>query len=243
MNANTKNCAYKGCGNTTSRDGHLTFFGFPLKNAKKCRIWAVLAGIDVPISKQLYLCEAHFNPIFLSRTPRRKVLLPKAVPYAYRAEEEEYVEKDSSTLDLINSVASIYDPDEADGNEEIIEPKDDHDDKDDHVDRTESNDGSAIENGSKVEKRSTFDSSHLNCNNVTKRQKIHADEKFTDNVHIIIDNTIANPDIATFIYKDEEYIQMPKSIYLQQRSDLNAELQKYKKMVASIKHLINNFNM
>lgn len=239
MNINPKTCAYKGCTNSSARTGHLTFFGFPLKNAEKCRKWATLAGIDVPNSKQQYLCEAHFNPIFLSRTPRRTVLLPKAVPYAYNAAEIEYVvEKELSTVDLVDSVAIAYDQLEPDDVDDLIEPKNKNDDEM----YTDNNDGSPFENGSKTEKRSTFESSHLNCNNVTKRQKIHADEQKHGFTHVI-DNTVANPDIATFIYKGEEYIQMPKSIYLQQRSDLNAELQKYKKMVARIKHLIDDFDM
>lgn len=237
---NMKNCAYKGCGNTSTRDGHLTFFSFPLKNAEKCRIWAALADIDLPITKQQYLCEAHFNPIFLSRTPRRTVLLPKAVPYAYAhdAAEMEFSEKDLITADVADSVEIIYDQFEQEGEEETIEPKN----KDEDEAHNGSNDGSASENESKLEVPLTIDSSELNCNNVTKRAKIHADDKFAGNMHVI-DNTVANPDIVTFIFRGEEYIQMPKSVYLQQRSELDAELRKYKKMVASIKHLISDFEM
>lgn len=237
MNTNTKNCAYKGCGNTSTRDGHLTFFGFPLKNAEKCRLWAALADTDVPSSKPLYLCEAHFNPIFLSRTPRRTVLLPKAVPYAYNADEPEYVGKDLSTEDLANSVAIIYDPLDAEGDEEIsadAEPKINNADEN----HAENSDSSAFGDTSKIEKRSSFDSSQLNCNNVTKRQKMHAGPEAGNSNGYVIDNTVANPDIVTFIFRGEEYIQMPKSIYLQQRTELYAELQKYKKMVESIKRVI-----
>lgn len=240
MNLNMKNCAYKGCGNTSTRDAHLTFFGFPLKNAEKCQIWAALADIELPITKQQYLCEAHFNPIFLSRTPRRTVLLPKAVPYAYKhdAAEMECPEKDLSTADIADSVEIIYDQFEQEGEEETIEPKN----KDEDEDHNESNDGSTSEIESKLEAPLTIDTSQLNCNNVTKRAKIHADDKFAGNLHVI-DNTVANPDIVTFIFRGEEYIQMPKSVYLQQRSELDAELRKYKKMVASIKHLISDFDM
>lgn len=239
MNSNTKSCAYKGCKNTSSRDGHLTFFGFQMKNPKKCEIWAKLAGIDVPITKQLYLCEIHFNPIFLSRTPRRTVLLPIAMPYAYNAQEEEYVEKDLSTVKMADSVAIIHDQLEPEGDDDIIiESKSKNDDEE----QTESNDGSVFEIGAKVEKRTSFDSSQLNCNNVTKRQKIRADDKYSDNMHAI-DNTVENPDIVTFIFKGEEYVQMSKSIYLQQRAEVNAELQKYKKLATRIKHLIDDFEM
>lgn len=239
MNSNTKNCAYKGCKNTSSRDAHLTFFGFPMKNPEKCEIWAELAGIDAPISKQQYLCETHFNPNFLSRTPRRTVLLPIAVPYAYNALEEEYVEKDLSTVEMADSVAIINDQFEPEGDDDIIiESKSKNGDED----QTESNDDSVFESGAKVEKRTSFDSSQLNCNNVTKRQKIHADDKYSGNMHVI-DNTIENPDIVTFIFRGEEYIQMPKSIYLQQRAEVNAEVQKYKKLATRIKHLIDDFEM
>lgn len=238
MNLNVKNCAYKGCQNSSTRDGHLTFFGFPLKNAEKCQIWASLADIDLPITKQQYLCEAHFNPIYLSRTPRRTVLLPKAVPYAYNAAELEFPEKELSTADVADSVEIIYDQLEPEADEETVEAKN----KDEDEDQNESDDDSAYENGSKSEARSTIESSQLNCNNVTKRPKIHADDKFAGNLHVI-DNTVANPDIVTFIFRGEEYIQMPKSIYLQQRSELDEELRKYKKMVGSIKHLISDFEM
>lgn len=237
MNPNVKNCAYRRCGNSSARQTHLTFFGFPLKNADKCRVWARLAGIDVPSSKQIYLCEDHFNPIFLSRTPRRTVLLPKAVPYAYNACESDDEDKDVSTVDLVTPAAIICDqlePDDEDDEEVITEPKRKIDD-DEHID----SEGSLVfENGSKVEPRTSFDSSQLNCNNVTKRQKVRTNDNFSPANEHTIDNTVANPDIVTFIFRGEEYIQMPKSIYLQQRLELDAELQKYKKLLEKIKHAI-----
>lgn len=226
MNTNAKFCSYKGCENSSIQNTELTFFGFPLKNAEKCRKWATLAGIDVLNTKPKYLCEIHFNPIFLSRTPRRTVLLPTAIPYAYNSDE---AEKDLSTDDLGDAVAIIFDPLDDDGGLDEANNKSTHSENNIDIDNGTS---SVCENGVNAMEQPSFV-------NVTKRQKCRVDTKPAN----VIDNTIENPDIATFIFKGEEYIQMPKSIYLQQRSEMDAEIQKYRRIVANIKHLIGEFNV
>lgn len=57
-----------------------------------------------------------------------------------------------------------------------------------------------------------------------------------------IDDTANNPDIATFILKGEEFIQMPKRIYLAQRAQFNADLKRYRSFIQNIKNQVNSFN-
>lgn len=56
----------------------------------------------------------------------------------------------------------------------------------------------------------------------------------------VVDYTENNPDITTFIFKGEEYIQMPKHIYLQQRARLDADIRRYEKILRSVKALVQN---
>lgn len=106
-------------------------------------------------------------------------------------------------------------------------------------------------------------------NHVTKRQKLHTssdnvvappnrnvntvktieksaidqeEDGETEKTIDKLDNTVDNPDITTFIYKGEEYIQMPKRIYLQQRAKLDADVKrfrKYRNILQDIKSLVN----
>lgn len=60
--------------------------------------------------------------------------------------------------------------------------------------------------------------------------------------NIPIDDTINNPDIATFNLKGEEFIQMPKRIYLAQRAQFNADLERYRSIIHTIKNAVNSID-
>lgn len=232
MNHTTKYCSYTDCDNSSARDGQMTFFSFPLKNAEKCETWASLAGVPVPTTKQ-YLCEVHFNPIYLSRTQRRVVLLPTAVPYAYGTNVKD------TTSELDNSEASAFEP--SDVMEEHINFEQNLIGETDSAE--EGNTDSAFGDEPGMEKRPNLELSTLSLNNVTKRQKLTADSDLkiprnSDKFEATIDNTVGNLDIVTFMFRDEEYIQMTKSVYLQQRADMINKLQKYKEKLAVIKRAV-----
>lgn len=275
---NTKLCIYKNCGNTSAIAQKLTFFSFPLKDVQKCELWVEMAGCEGINLKNKYLCENHFNIIYISKTPRRTILLPNAVPYRY---DEKQNKDDNYDEDDYNSEKNT-------SREEIIlEPMDDenliytdtiemvHQNEDENVEtideafieETLQNEKEKINSiktmkvaqktcdpspgdSRNVEIRKVPDSRRVSLpdefvNHVTKRQKLYTssdniivsntnNEKKTptenDDTDKIaeLDNTVGNPDITTFIFKGEEYIQMPKRIYLQQRVKLDADVKRYR---------------
>lgn len=59
---------------------------------------------------------------------------------------------------------------------------------------------------------------------------------------IPIDDTTNHPDIATFNLKGEEFIQMPKRIYLAQRAQFVADLKRYRSIIQNIKNQVNSID-
>lgn len=269
---NTKICVYKNCGNT-SLTTDVTFFTFPSKDKQKSESWAKLAGYSGDSLKYKYLCEHHFSSIYISRTPRRTILLPPAMPYYWNDQDKSYEAEMNVTCDESSS-----DQHEKTDDEEIV----------DHIQVADeiSNDFD-IASDTIHAQIVTFDPINISTNkihqydnpklsltkvvtdtnddqfidrkpdvlcHVTKRQKLHATtgnsnaeissksienhELFEDVVPNHIDYTENNPDITTFIYKGEEYIQMPKRIYLQQRTQLDTEIRRYELFIHSIKSLV-----
>lgn len=311
---NAKHCVYRTCGNS-SLSSKITFFGFPLKDVEKCELWARLAGCEDINLKNKYLCEEHFSSIYISKTPRRTILLPNAVPYRYDGkinnknenENENYEEdynsekntsRDEILLDPLNDENDIiYSSDtiemirqsEEDTTDENVETLDEPLVEEEIqnnisakvkmepqktvkiVQKTYDNSISA-----RVKKVGQITSNRLNLttndfvNHVTKRQKLHTssdnviaapnrtvntlktvekididreEDEGAEKIIDKLDNTVDNPDITTFIYKGEEYIQMPKRIYLQQRAKLDADVkrfQNYRNILQDIKSLVNS---
>lgn len=298
---NTKHCVYRNCGNSSTFSPKITFFGFPLKDVDKCHNWARLAGCEEINLKNKYLCENHFSTVYISKTPRRTVLLPNALPYRYdentnKNENENYeddynseknVSRDEILLDPVDEEHDIIFGEaiemirqNVDGTDENVEALDEPLDEEilnantkikadpnkivKSVQKTYDNsvDG-LLKNAEKNTSNRTSLPGNKFVNHVTKRQKLHtsADNIIVANqtkeplktveVKTIIDedqnaeqldNTMDIPEITTFIYKGEEYIQMPKRIYLQQRAKLDADVkrfQKYRNILQNIKSLAN----
>lgn len=310
----SKQCIYKNCGNSSSTLPTLTYFSFPLKDQQKCQTWTQLAGCSNVNLKNKYLCEDHFNPIYLSRTPRRILLLPNAVPYAW--DEHSQSKTDDSFDDEYNSsnkklkealqlnhsddFDEKYIEENGDENELLYGENDDllgqNDDltstkylpsaadplsdnaatRRDHEDDIGAQFHAKVDASKAVVVRKKYDrppnqnnfSATTNTNHVTKRQKLQnsgenlasskaesvnssKDSKVTqpqkdeeddaNSNDFVIDNTENNPDITTFIYKGEEYIQMPKRIYLEQRAGLDAETKRSRKLLKKMKSLLDTW--
>lgn len=257
---NTKCCIYRDCGNTSLTANKITFFGFPIKDAEKCQLWTNRAGCDNLNLKNKYLCENHFSHIYISRTVRRTVLLPNAVPFCYdehRTDEQDAAHINDSKDDLNDeyteaTIEMLYN---ADGNENGNTLLVDDEKIDCNKRLNEKDDKDLI----RINRPSYGNNEYKH---VTKRQKLHT----SSNNHISpkssispenpnneddedggempksdpIDNTIDNPDITTFIYKGEEYIQMPKRVYLKQRAQLDLDLKRLRGILRSVKGLVNN---
>lgn len=238
---NSKECIYKNCENTSVRNKNLTFFCFPLKDTNKCERWAELAGCTHQTLKNKYLCEEHFNPIYLSRTPRRTVLLANAAPYPYFEHQSDNDEA-SHTQEKTELLNFELEDDTFNGIEcEQLENGNEHEEEE------EANQQQEIEKGPLDEKRPIRDdlltnvTKRLKTNNSRSREQNSMDEEITDD-SIEFDYTAEHPDITTFIFKGEEYIQMPKRIYLAQRKKLDADLKQLKRFARQIKNLTNNLS-
>lgn len=365
---NTKKCIYRNCGNLSTTVPKLTFFSFPLKDVAKCKLWSQMAGCENVNLKHQFLCENHFNTIYVSNTPRRTVLLPNAVPYRWdenidgnKEDGQHYEDSDGAgeyNLEekQISAAADAHD-------EALLEPltrgEDENDliytdddqrqqqnnsiellDVDAMVEDDEEgehgNELSIINANTKSQKhnagavapgqasaptpnlvkiggkrvmmlqqaqreqkhRLSLQSPGEFMSHVTKRQKINKNRSSADQQHqhkisgmdskkplergysngearigggnddgddnagtggntkhigkaaaataqecdIPIDDTTNHPDIATFILKGEEFIQMPKRIYLAQRAQFIAELKRYRDIIHNIKHQVNSIN-
>lgn len=303
---NTKQCIYRNCGNTTTTMPNLTYFSFPQKDQSKASTWAELAGCDGINLKNKFLCEEHFNPIYISKTPRRMVLLPNAVPYAYndhsQSKNEDSFEEDFNGTNLklkdaldISLMEEYDDKDIAENGDNIIygtesddlieqndelsstkytdplitENDDDH--HEDHIDDQQfeqkidtvvarrkydkppnQSNFSTVSSGSHVTKRQKVQNStdhstisqksaeveSVNSSKDSRSTSMKTSLKIHDEGPLCIDYTENNSDITTFIYKGEEYIQMPKRIYVQQRAKLDAEIFESRKKMQQITQII-----
>lgn len=239
----TKYCAYRKCPNTNT-NSDLSFFCFPLKDEEKCARWVENAGCGSENLKRKYLCEEHFDQKFLSRASRRTVLVGNAIPYPHSrfamAAGSELIPIEDPQLYEIGTSNDLCKDDEEEGlNVETDAWNADLD-----------GDSSGEQSTGKREETASL------CN-VTKRQKLNYGEikskiatikssaqSDTDaEITFDIDNTKNNSDITTFIFKGQEYIQMPKSVYLAERKKLDEDLRKYRRIVQQVKALINSVDI
>lgn len=289
-----------------------------------------MAGCENTNLKQQYLCENHFKSIYLSRTPRRTVLLPNAVPYRW---DENGIGDDNNDGEYNDGKQMVAD---RSANDEILlEPLIDDeaiyaDNDRRHHQSIEILDDDAVDDGDEdliaapptaappkakhikirepvglakytskdtiiIQQRMSLPNAGGLLDHVTKRQKINnqssndqpqrkvrmmdskkvirLDEKLglnngkgpssgnsdyimfnpcdamdsaeTADTDMQVDNTSNHPDIATFILKGDEYVQMPKRLYLEQRAEhaqLVAELSRYRKYIDKIKSAVNSMD-
>lgn len=276
---NTKLCVYKNCGNT-SQTTDVTFFAFPLKDQHKCDAWAKLAGCEGINLKYRYLCENHFSSICISRTPRRTILLPRAMPYRWDEElhknfdaessitcEDEYIssdnERDKAGDEMLMGELTVGEELEYDTTDAIEQRTTLRLDTADTTTKTSAKTAASVPvnmnhdyENSKITQVVTLQNDRF-CGvqstpvvvcHVTKRQRM---QPLSNNVIVetstspkteldgfheeVIDYTENNPEITTFIYKGEEYIQMPKRVYQQQRAKLDVDIERYEQILRSIK--------
>lgn len=275
MKMTTKHCIYRNCKNKSTTCPNLTFFSFPLKDENKCRTWAELAGCSMHHLRNQYLCEEHFSPIYMSKTSRRTVLLPPAVPQPYILDDpamcfeekaantiEYQVEGPSELIDSYDEEDPIYFEDiPIDGDEEIGKTKyryvtvssitaaDKKEPAENIILRK------VVKEVQEQQPTTTTSQSLRTFSAAKKRKQVEAvaeseissedsqlNVKYSeedDDEHYIVDNISDVSQISSFVCMNVECVQMPKSLYLEQRAQLIAELKKYKNIVANIKNLVN----
>lgn len=264
----TKTCVYQNCDNKSTTATNLTFFSFPLKDEPKCRIWTERAGCPFQPHRIQYICEAHFAQKYISRTPRRTILLPPAVPYWYNNQDktddskishqseevqEEYLNIDSTTTVDDDDTRIVY----IDEPRATVLPEDDPiyiqeppPEKRPKLIKLPSglravplklakiNKQYLRPNEVEQQKPATSEADAQQHVNVVIQSKLSTEDNRTNHV---TDNISEMPEISTFIYKGEECLQMPKRLYLEQRAEIIDELNRYKEALATIKGVINKF--
>lgn len=223
-----------------------------------------------------YLCEEHFSPIYMSKTSRRTVLLPPAVPQPFISDDpalcfeekapniEFQVEGPSELIDSYDEEDPIYFEDipiDEEVHEEIEKTKYRYvtvssiTAADKNV-QTENVTLKRVIKELQEQQPSTTTSQSLRTFSAAKKRKhvaaiaeceISSDDsqlntKYSeedDDENYIVDNISDVSQISSFVCMNVECVQMPKSLYLEQRAQLIADLKKYKNFVAKIKNLLN----
>lgn len=248
----TKACSYKDCKNINTNTPEITFFSFPIRNEEKCTAWALLSGCVEQNLGNRYLCEMHFSPVHISRTPRRTALLPNAMPHPCSNNNsddtvEVYLE-DESQSQGIHIVEQLLSPGKTESEDDLLELN-----SDDPLKVANKSGSITVPQYMPVQLKKMYTTNRQVPfeNQKVKRQKLIAngDDKpaivietptniVDSSEQLLIDNTKDNADISTFIYKGEEYIQMPKRLYLEEREKLANDLHFYKNLLKSVKQLI-----
>lgn len=205
MNKTKKECIYKGCSNT-NLTSEKTMFRFPTLESKQDE-WIKRSNCDTSLlttlSKQ-FLCEDHFDSIYITSNQRRKLLLSTAVPYAYGEIKnvcEQVGESDMEELDEPQKKKAKLEY------SYILDEVSDHEDEDYEV------------------------------LDILERSEENQEENDVDQELIVIEiqkevekpKTPVKPQrdlslVTTFIFKGEEYIQMPKDMYDQQETEMKEYL-------------------
>ena len=287
----TKICSFRNCNNRSSIHTKITFFGFPLRDEEKCRLWIELSGCEAANLKNQFLCEEHFDIIYLSKTPRRTSLLQGAQPFPYQLiAKDEVNDIDYATqhveeplkLDVIEEV--YYDEIESDTETELEvrlpeihePPPKQHSEVAPIYEAPKTSSDTSfrlcqqykpMQQKKRMSSEDNQKQSSSALSRLVKKPKISttttssreeqlidaADSNDSHNSQsaqhpdtvgdAIIDNIKDVTEITTFIFKGEEYIQMPKRIYLEQRKQLDKNVKKYEQAIRAMKCVLNDLDL
>lgn len=234
-----KECLYKGC-NNTSFNSKNTFFRFPRRDESKFNDWVKRSKCDVKSmtnSSRNFICEDHFDAIYKTTNPRRKALLSAAVPIIAEPGSEEPEEE--PTYENADSEPDI-DLDES------------------PTKRAKTSSRFILVDDNEEEQDESYEILH-----VFETDSNNEEELITDKLEELKPtSTIKTPKrdqslITTFIFKGEEYIQMPKEMFDEQEtsskcSELKVKLledafidenKQMDKILTSLKELTEKFNL
>lgn len=255
-----KICAYKGCNPNDSNNE--TYFSFP-SDPVRCQLWKDLSKSELAVPK--YLCSKHFDKAkYMSQNPRRNILLNTAIPYPY--EDNDEIQKDlidSVEIQLDNSAITV---EEEQTSSNIM--KDDFlEINDKSIDLTDTNiieysgentqervlksvkvepykrkSNIVMPISVKIKKIQNIDSVHphliISRNNSNYNVKSPKTISNVKNYEEMNNTNNSDSQITTFIFKGEEYIQMPKSLYLSEKSELEKKVQHYENIVYGIQNFL-----
>ncbi|ALC46855.1 Dip2 [Drosophila busckii] len=219
-------CVYKGCNNlyvAQDKSGGHTFFSFP-KDPKREKLWKLLGQVHPKIGpKQLFMCSKHFDEKYISVSKTRTILVGEAVPNAYedRDEDEEYETHETKEMTVPSSstqqsfTINLYDDL---NNLEMVES----------TTATTSNEQA----DAPVEvKLLPLNKRKREASPIVTNNEPNAAADFDDKL-------LDSNEVSIFKFKGEEYVQMSKEYYLQEKRQMNNKLQLYNRILRGIRSQI-----
>lgn len=248
-------CVFKDCPSFYSRldstaCSGVTFFSFP-KDPSRAELWRSLGQVNTKISsKHLFMCSKHFEDKYLSRTQNRTILVGQAVPIAYKntmskgisqMEDDELDKMTSPSPNLITVNNGSYNPQNSpckttENTQNFYIDLEDDDDDDDHqtsaklivVQSNEAND-------KKIGKQ--FEVSIV----PPSLKRVHSPSPSVDDSAEEDDDQLINlSEVSIFKMKGEEYVQMSRKYYLNEKRQMMNQLQSYRQVIRNIDTLIKN---
>ncbi|KAL7730820.1 hypothetical protein ACLKA6_003586 [Drosophila palustris] len=221
----TRMCVFKDCDNYYSRDENsdVTIFSFP-KDPKRAEQWRLLGQVHPKInSKQLFMCSKHFDPKYLSITKNRTILVGQAVPNAYEEITENLITVDKGnhnqgTSPSLCTAQSFY-----------INLEDDQL-SDENMIMVESSESNEMEQVKQVGVSIVSPS----------RKRAHSPslslpDSPDDCAELDDEQLIDSSEVSIFKMRGEEYVQMSKDYYLQEKRKMMNQLRSYKQILGSFK--------
>lgn len=271
MSGKRKRCSFGSCQSSAARNIGLTFYSFP-KDPVRRQKWIEMSGCTSPTSYS-FLCELHFDDIYISKTPRRNTLLSSAVPQAIRDTshslkttipsivspppeytEDVQVEENKCFSDYIwNSAGELVKREiTAQVEEEVQDESDYNNEEDSQVEDVNEEETMQLEET----EEDNLEPIVINTNENSKSEDdlgqeqtivpdIETPEKLCKNIPktSIIEAPAAKAkkpqekpsEIVTFIFNGEEFVQMPKRVYVAERYHLESQLRVYKDLISNLK--------
>ncbi|EDV93746.1 uncharacterized protein LOC6563183 [Drosophila grimshawi] len=255
----TRICAYKDCNNFYFRQDNsvchdVTLFAFP-KDPKRAAQWRLLGQVHPKIgTKQLYMCSKHFDAKYLSTNKNRRILLGEAMPFSFAAsksntilidDEDQDQEQDQQMTPTSSTAKESY----------YINPRDDDDNNPTCSSTQQSyyinldDDTLSIDKVVMVESTSTTQAikedpepdllekievsivpptSSKRARSISPALAEEEEEELTD------DHLIDAGEVSIFKFKGEQYVQMSREYYLQEKRQMLNQLLHYKRILAQI---------
>ncbi|KAG4074713.1 hypothetical protein HA402_008811 [Bradysia odoriphaga] len=248
----SKKCIYRGC--TNKGTSELTLFAFPKDEARR-NLWLDLAGRSGhTLQKSDSLCELHFGRQYISSNQRRKVLVGLSVPHPYQQDNDDeqqiealdecerldmsemFCDDNQQPEDSLSSNSAIEHVEHVDYEPEMIVKR--------KMIRHSPQNGTSSQ-PIKLMKIELSQPKPKNGIETAQRPRIKDTAKLKPAATTIIDH----PDVSTLYIRGEEFIQMPTSLYLEEKSklesshidyaqeidDLREELDRYKDAIKTIR--------
>ncbi|KAH8313439.1 hypothetical protein KR067_005740 [Drosophila pandora] len=229
----TRSCVYKGCDFfqiSNCKHGRVLFSC--TKDPERAKIWRENGKVHPKISaQQLLMCAKHFDPLFISTTKNRTLLVGEAVPYPYEEPDpvtaaEQELEIEAEVFDQVASTSTSqenYYISLNDDEQSIITVESTTKNKD-------TRDICLEPSSPKRSKKSP---------NLTSIADEPSDSKTNDSN----DDAIDTSEVSLFKFKGEQYVQMSLEFYLKEKRELLAKLKIYKDTLKSIKNNVSKLDV